>query len=133
MACGGKSAINPDEEIHILDMHGQHKNSEAGVYWIDRGVNGSPLGTTSSSNNAGSFSITKWELGKYCMSGFKQGLVSKATLLTFVGLSNQACLPMTLTEVPCDIHDPMNNCRRSKSPDRGADKLYAPFASQLGN
>jgi hypothetical protein len=71
--------------------------------------------------------------GKYCMSGFKQGLVSKASLLAFASPSSQACLPMTLIEVPCDIHDPMNNCRWSKNPDRGADKHYAPFVSQFGN
>lgn len=133
MACNGKAAINPDEEIHILDMHVQYKNGENSVNWIDKGVHGDPLGTTSSSNSAGSFSITKWELGKHCVSGFKQGLVSKASLLVFVSPSSQACLPMTLIEVPCDIHDPTNNCRWTRSPDRGADKLYAPFVSQLGN
>ncbi|KAM0512474.1 hypothetical protein ACHAPE_008797 [Trichoderma viride] len=131
--CDGKSAINPDDEIYIVDMHGQFKNSEGSAYWIDGGVRDGLLGTTSSSNSAGSFSITKWELGKHCMSGFKQGLVSKASLLAFVGPSSQACLPVSLIEVPCDIHEPMNNCRWTKNPVRGADKLDATFVSQLGN
>lgn len=135
MVCDGKSAINPNDEIYILDMHGQYKNGETSIHQIDRGVDGAPLGTTSSSNSVGSFSITKWEPGKHCMSGFKHGLVSKASLLAFATLNSQACLPVTLVEVPCDIRDPINNCRWSKSPDHGADKpaiFYAPFVSQLG-
>jgi hypothetical protein len=41
------------------------------VYWVDRGVNGNSLGTTSSPNNAASFSITKWEFWKILYVGIQ--------------------------------------------------------------
>jgi hypothetical protein len=52
-------------------MHGQLKNGDIGVYWVDRGVNGNSLGTTSSPNNAASFSITKWEFWKILYVGIQ--------------------------------------------------------------
>jgi hypothetical protein len=65
------------------------------------------------------FVITKWPGGKHCLGGsldggagaglgldYKAGRVG-ATVLTG---DDQACVVMTLTEVPCDIRGKMANC-----------------------
>ena len=71
---------------------------------------------------SGNFVITKWPGGKYCLGGFRYddrvgsgagiGLTYEAGSVgaTMLPRDDQACVVMTLTEVPCDIRAEGANC-----------------------
>jgi hypothetical protein len=65
------------------------------------------------------FVITKWPGGKHCLGGSRYGAAGAGLGLTYeagrVGATvlpgdDQACVVMTLTEVPCDIRGETANC-----------------------
>ncbi|PTB76770.1 hypothetical protein M440DRAFT_1469901 [Trichoderma longibrachiatum ATCC 18648] len=82
-ACSGRSAINPDDEFRIYDVHGD-------------GLSG--IVSTGTWHKASRLAITRWGDGKYCLSQ------------VFDAFASQQCFPLWVVEVPCDIRAPENNC-----------------------
>lgn len=109
-ACNGMSAINPNDEFRIRDVHGHAFSGGSAIKWLNNAIDGAYLGMTPTWDSAGSFSISKWNPGKYCLAGFQYGLVSMSPALSFTALNIQACHPLELIEVPCDIRAPESSC-----------------------
>ena len=117
-SCDGRSPIDPSDGFHILDLHGDAESGVKRNHWLDNKVNGGHISKTPDYGKAGSFSITKWACGEYCLSGAEHGLSptcpSADPAITFSTGDTQACRPVQVTEVPCDIRDDANNCAWGK-------------------
>lgn len=111
---GTTAAINPGDAFRILDVHGQANSGGRANEYLDNVVNGWHIGKTALWDDAGEFAITKWTCGRYCLSGHEYGLgptcPSMAPALTFNTLDREACRPLEVVEVPCEVRDPRNNC-----------------------
>jgi hypothetical protein len=118
--CDGTSAINPGDLAYIKDIHGVANSGGRANEWLNNNQNGWHVTKTPSFKDAGKFAITRWTCGKYCLTGFEYGLgptcPSVAPALTFNTLDKQACRPVELTEVPCNVRAVGNNWAWSKMP-----------------
>lgn len=82
--------------------------------WLDNANNGGHIAKTAEFAKAGRFTLSKWPCGKYCWSGYEEGIGPTCPSIC-VGISfwpedRQACIPITIIEIPCDITDTANNC-----------------------
>ena len=112
--CETVTDINPGQGFYIKDLHGEANGGKNCKQWLNNATDGSHITKTPDFAKAGQFSITKWPCGKYCLSGATMGLgptcPHEMLGATFTTLDDQSCIPMTLTEVPCDIRSAANNC-----------------------
>lgn len=112
--CTSGQPVNPNTGFGIRDVHGQANSGANANQWLDNKQNGGHIGKTADWSKAGKFTLTKWPCGKYCLGGFDSGLgptcPSEEPAFTFNTADKQACQPVTVTEVPCDIHAVENNC-----------------------
>lgn len=112
--CDGSSLIDPGDGFRIQDLHGDANTGRRAEQWLDDRKNGNHIRKTSDFDDAGVFSLTKWSCGKYCLSGFEYGLSptcpTDRTSITFLEKDDQACRPVEVEEVPCDIRAKSNNC-----------------------
>ncbi|KAH8843101.1 hypothetical protein MCOR27_003903 [Pyricularia oryzae] len=111
--CKAGIPVNPSNQIYIKDLHGPTR-AQTGQ-WLDGAVNGAHIGKTPEFAKAGSFSISKWTCGTYCLSGFIHGLdiacpTTDPSISFYTNGDAEACVPFELIEVPCDIRDDANNC-----------------------
>ncbi|KAJ5800212.1 uncharacterized protein N7518_002280 [Penicillium psychrosexuale] len=106
--------INPTHEFYMKDLHGLLPEATDAGLWIDNTNNGGYIGKTYDFANAGNFLITKWPGGRYCLTGFSEGLAQAypdvLPGLSFNSRAPDACIEFELTEVPCNIRDDANNC-----------------------
>ncbi|TLD33959.1 hypothetical protein PspLS_00181 [Pyricularia sp. CBS 133598] len=112
-ACRTGLPVNPSNQIYIKDLHGPTR-AQTGQ-WLNGAVNGAHITKTPDFTKAGSFSISKWTCGTYCLSGFIHGLdiacpTSDPSISFYTTGDAEACVPFELIEVPCDIRDDANNC-----------------------
>ncbi|KAI0843968.1 hypothetical protein F5Y00DRAFT_249822 [Daldinia vernicosa] len=120
-ACTIGRAVNPNDPVHIKDVQGTaHQSSESqGSQWLNGASDGNHIGRTPLYGDSGVFTLTKWSCGKYCLGGFGKGISyafpSETPSITFT-LDRQACTPIEIIEVPCDIHKVENNCMWEKVP-----------------
>ncbi|KAL7807018.1 hypothetical protein V8C44DRAFT_360316 [Trichoderma aethiopicum] len=96
-ACSGKSAINPDDEFRIYDVHGDGLSAQSPGLWMRWPPEGGIV-STGTWHKASRLAITRWGDEKYCLSQVFDAFVS------------QQCFPLWVVEVPCDIRAPENNC-----------------------
>ncbi|KAH8663355.1 hypothetical protein BGZ61DRAFT_562607 [Ilyonectria robusta] len=112
--CSASGDINPNDAFRIMDIHGQANSGQNANQWLNDAKDFGNIGKTSDYSRAGVFTITKWACGRYCLGGFAAGLgpsyPSDEASAMFTSLDNQACIPIDITEVPCDIHSVQNNC-----------------------
>ncbi|GKZ28428.1 hypothetical protein AbraIFM66950_007096 [Aspergillus brasiliensis] len=113
-ACKAGEAINPADQVYIMDIHGNPPTGAHPNSWLNSNKNGKHVGKTANFALAGKFSVTKWPCGKYCLGGFDYGLgpacPSQTPAMTFYQNDKQACIPFEFTEVPCDVKAQENNC-----------------------
>ncbi|EKG16249.1 cysteine-rich secreted protein [Macrophomina phaseolina MS6] len=125
-ACTAGLPIDPDTSFRIRDIHGSF-NADNAMQWLDNSSNGGHIGKTPSWERAGVFSLTRWPCGKYCWGGFEQGLgptcPAEAVGVTLYTQDKNICVPITITEVPCDIKSLDNNCIWRS----GADQCCSPM------
>ena len=112
--CTPGQPVNPTDSTYIKDIMGSPLTAAGAGSWLNNAQGGVHIGKTTEIAQAGVFSITKWPCGKYCVSGFTQGLGMACpaedpgiTLYTNVA---EACVEFTLVEVPCSIRSDQNNC-----------------------
>lgn len=112
--CPKGSPVNPGEGIRIKDIHGTANGGQNPNQWLDAKKNGDHISKTPNYDLAGVFTLTKWPCGKYCLGGLDAGIgptcPSDLPAATFTTMDKQSCIPIELTEVPCDIHAVENNC-----------------------
>ncbi|OTB09181.1 hypothetical protein M426DRAFT_34099, partial [Hypoxylon sp. CI-4A] len=114
--CTADNSVNPNDAVHIQDIQGIISHS-SGPRWLSKVADGTHIGRTPRYEDSGLFSITKWSCGKYCFGGYEEGVSyhSDTYPLTFTA-DKQACIPVEIMEVPCDIHAIENNCMWEKAP-----------------
>lgn len=82
--------------------------------WFNNTKDGSYLTRTPNYEDSTVFIITRWPGGKHCLGGYDSGvgLTYTANGLGAIILTedDQSCIPVTLTEVPCDIRSETTNC-----------------------
>jgi hypothetical protein len=82
--------------------------------WLSNAEDGKYIARTPNSWDGAELVITRWPGGKHCLGGYEAGVglttASESVGATILTMDNQACIPMTLTEVPCDIRAPGTNC-----------------------
>ncbi|EFX03913.1 cysteine-rich secreted protein [Grosmannia clavigera kw1407] len=105
--CDGTHAINPSDKVYIRDFNN-------GKVWLNNANGGTHIAGTVKTSEAGTFSITKWAKGDYCLTGFDAGL-RKACPAATPGITQDKaehddCLDFEILEVPCDIRSDKNNC-----------------------
>lgn len=112
--CTPGNPINPSHAVYIRDLHGVLATGAGAGRWLDKKSEGAHIGRTPNFPDAGQFAFTKWPCGKYCLSGFTQGLGLACPVtnpaITFYSKNPQACVEFELIEVPCDIRSDENNC-----------------------
>ncbi|KAL1885635.1 hypothetical protein Plec18167_001130 [Paecilomyces lecythidis] len=112
--CTAGLPVNPSTEVYIKDLHGSLPTAKDAGQWLDNKKNGGHIGKTTDFSKAGEFSITKWPCGKYCLSGFTDGLTQACPDVSpGISLDTRAtdsCIEFELMEVPCDIRADENNC-----------------------
>ncbi|CEJ59989.1 hypothetical protein PMG11_08586 [Penicillium brasilianum] len=118
--------VNPSNEVQIKDLHGTLPAATDAGQWLDGKQNGGHIGKTPDYSKAGNFSITKWPCGKYCLTGFVEG-ITQACPDVSPGISmdtraTDSCIEFELLEVPCDLRDDANNCIW-KNGDQCCDKI----------
>ena len=113
-ACNSGDSINPNAPFRIKDIHGVPNVGENVNLWLNNARDCGHIGKTAEYGKAGIFSITKWTKGKYCLGGFESGVSPTCggddSAARFNTLDPQSCIPVEVTEVPCDIHSLDNNC-----------------------
>ncbi|RDA91166.1 hypothetical protein CP533_4807 [Ophiocordyceps camponoti-saundersi (nom. inval.)] len=130
--CTPNLSINPNDELHIRDIHGTPPDGADAKQWLNNAGGGNHLGKTPKYADSGNFTITKWPCGKYCLSGLVTGLgpacPSEDPSITFYRTLTEACVEYELLEVPCNIRDKANNCiwKNSKSQCCGKTECTAP-------
>lgn len=112
-ACPAGVPVNPSNQVYIKDMHGASQ-AQTGQ-WLNGALNGAHISKTSNFAQAGSFSISRWTEGAYCLTGFITGLdiacpTTDPSISFYTNGGSEACVPFDLIEVPCDIRDDANNC-----------------------
>ncbi|TLS21398.1 uncharacterized protein PpBr36_10246 [Pyricularia pennisetigena] len=112
-ACRPGLPVNPSNQVHIKDLNGP--NRELSNQWLNAALNGAHISKTPDFAKAGSFSISKWTCGTYCLTGFIHGLdiacpATDPSISFYTNGAAEACVPFELIEVPCDIRDDANNC-----------------------
>lgn len=119
-ACTAGENVDPDDAVHILDVHGLGIPTSTVKQWLNGAKDGAHIGMTQDYSQAGSFSVTKWSCGKFCLAGVDNGVrqacPSTEPALTIDTQDKQACLPLDIIEVPCDIRAADNNCFWEKKP-----------------
>ncbi|OTA70605.1 hypothetical protein K449DRAFT_393597 [Hypoxylon sp. EC38] len=119
--CAAGSSVDPNDAIRIKDIQGTITQSSEtqGNRWLNKASDGNHVGRTTRYEDAGLFTITKWSCGKYCLGGYEDGISyacpSETPSITFT-TDRQACTPVEIIEVPCDIHALENNCMWEKTP-----------------
>ncbi|KAK6950787.1 hypothetical protein Daesc_007312 [Daldinia eschscholtzii] len=120
-ACTPGHSINPNDQVRIKDIQGTASQSSESQdnQWLNGASDGNHIGRTTAYSDSGVFTLTKWSCGKYCLGGYGKGVSyacpSETPSITFT-LDRQACTPIEIIEVPCDIHMVENNCMWEKEP-----------------
>lgn len=113
-SCTPDLDVDPDTSINIRDLSGEAYTGKNAGLWLDKANNGAHIGKTTDFAQAGNFVLSKWPCGKYCWGGFTEGLgptcPSECVGLSFWPEDKQSCIPITITEIPCDIRATDNNC-----------------------
>lgn len=114
-SCTVGIGLDPTSAFSMQDKRGAGPAGDKPNAWLNNLVGGGHITKTLDYSQAGRFSITKWPCGKYCLSGaYPQGLSATCPSVTvgisFSGNDPQACLEVTVKEVPCDIRNMANNC-----------------------
>jgi hypothetical protein len=124
--CTPRLPVNPSTEVYIKDLHGTLPDASDAGQWLDNKQNGGHIGKTPDFAKAGNFSITKWPCGKYCLTGFTDGLTQAcpdvSPGISFDTRAKDSCIEFELLEVPCNLRDDVNNCIW-KSGDECCDKI----------
>lgn len=112
--CEGNLPINPQDGVYIRDLYGDVKTGANKGQWLNNAKDGAHIGKTKDFAAAGKFSLSKWPCGKYCLGGVEWGVgpacPSLTPAITFFSQDPQMCTAFDLTEIPCDIKAPANNC-----------------------
>ncbi|KAJ6148448.1 hypothetical protein N7497_010430 [Penicillium chrysogenum] len=122
--------VNPSDEVKIKDLHGSLPYATDANQWVDNKQNGAHIGKTPDYEKAGNFSFTKWPCGKYCLTGFNQGLSQAcpdvSPGISFDNKATDSCIEFELLEVPCDIRADKNNCIWKNSKNQCCGKIDCP-------
>lgn len=123
--------MNPSNEVYIRDIHGDlAEDSTDAKQWLNNRQNGRHISRTANFANAGKFSFTKWPCGKYCLTGFTQGLSQACPDvnpgITFDNKVTDSCIEFELLEVPCDIRANENNCIWKNGKNQCCGKIDCP-------
>ncbi|KAI2624967.1 hypothetical protein GGR54DRAFT_629423 [Hypoxylon sp. NC1633] len=119
--CATDLSVNPSDAIRIKDIQGTSaRTSELqGNQWLNTASSGKHIGRTQRYQDAGSFAITKWSCGKYCLGGLQDGVslarTNNVPSITFTD-DEQTCTPVEIIHVPCDVRAVENNCFWEKLP-----------------
>ncbi|GAB1192041.1 hypothetical protein APSETT444_001225 [Aspergillus pseudonomiae] len=112
--CEGDLPVNPQDGVYIRDLYGDVKTGANKGQWLNNAKDGAHIGKTKDFASAGKFSLSKWPCGKYCLGGVEWGVgpacPSLTPAITFFSQDPQMCTAFDLTEIPCDIKAPANNC-----------------------
>ncbi|KAB8233665.1 hypothetical protein BDV23DRAFT_3594 [Aspergillus alliaceus] len=112
--CAAGTPINPQDGVYIRDLYGDVKTGANKGQWLNNAKDGAHIGKTKDFASAGKFSLSKWPCGKYCLGGVEWGVgpacPSQTPAITFFSQDPQMCTAFDLTEIPCDIKAPANNC-----------------------
>lgn len=113
-ACDSNESIDPTDGFRIRDLHGDAETGSRANHWLDNKSGGGHISKTPDYEKAGIFSVTKWSCGQYCLTGFEKGLSptcpSADPAITFSAKDKEACRPVEIVEVPCEIRNDSNNC-----------------------
>ena len=124
--CAAGLPINPSDGFYMKDLHGTLPAADDAGQWLDNKKNGGHISKTPEFEKAGHFSITKWPCGKYCLTGFTEGVTQACPdsnpAISLDTRATDACLEFELLEVPCDIRADENNCIW-KNGDQCCDKI----------
>ncbi|RJE26902.1 Cysteine-rich secreted protein [Aspergillus sclerotialis] len=127
--CKPGQPVNPSDAVYIRDIYGHKPDGKNARQWLNHKSHGHHIGSTSDFEEAGEFSLSKWPCGKYCLSGFEDGVgptcPNSHPSITFWSKDPQMCVPFELTEVPCDIKSDKNNCIWTNG-DQCCDKVHCP-------
>lgn len=119
--------VNPSNVVNLKDLHGSLPEATDANQWLDNKQNGAHIGKTPTYADAGSFALTKWPCGKYCLTGFPQGLSQACPDanpgISFDNKATDSCIEFELLEVPCDIRDDENNCAWKSGRDQCCGKV----------
>ncbi|KAM4064431.1 hypothetical protein HRG_006242 [Hirsutella rhossiliensis] len=112
--CTASGQINPNDAFRVKDVHGDAKGGQNANHWLTHPKDAGNVKKTQEYSDAGVYAITKWACGRYCLGGLETGLVSsypkEALSAMSTSVDKQACVPIDITEIPCDIRDARNNC-----------------------
>lgn len=112
--CAPGQPINPADKVFIKNIHGNPNGGYGPNTWLNNAANGAHITKAPTFAQAGEFTLTKWPCGKYCLGGVDAGIGSTCPsaepAMTFATADKEVCMPMTVTEVPCQIHNNDNNC-----------------------
>lgn len=136
-SCTEGTEINPVDGFSMKDMHGIPPAGNKPNSWLNNVKGDNHIGKTWDYAQAGRFSITKWSYGSYCIGGASPkriGAIRPNTTIdiTFAAGDSQACIEVTLKEVPCDIRATTNNCiwKNLNGPSCGGPDDYSIPTSQ---
>ncbi|PYI36782.1 hypothetical protein BP00DRAFT_3476 [Aspergillus indologenus CBS 114.80] len=128
--CTPNLPVNPEDGFRIKDLHGNPVDGQQPGLWLNNAHNGGQIGKTVHWDKSGEFSLTKWPCGKYCLTGYDHGLgVAYPALtpaFTFTTYDQQSCIPIDITEVPCDVRHPNNNCIWKNGKDQCCNSVDCP-------
>lgn len=100
--------------MYIKDLHASPPEANNAGQWFNNATGGAHISKTPAFANAGRFSFTKWPHGKYCLTGFTNGLgmacPSEDPAISSYGVTTEVCVEFELTKAPCNIRDDANNC-----------------------
>jgi hypothetical protein len=108
--------IEPGMSFNIQEIQGPGPadGGQRRRIWLNNAKDGSYITRTPSYSDGAVFVITKWPGGKHCLGGLDAGVgltyASESVGATIRTADDQSCIPMTLTEVPCDIRAKTTNC-----------------------
>ena len=101
-------------KIQEIQGRGPHNGGQRRQIWLNNAKDGSYITRTPIYCDGADFVITKWPGGKHCLGGSDVGVgltyASENVGATILTADDQSCIPMTLTEVPCDIRGERTNC-----------------------
>ncbi|KAE8352089.1 hypothetical protein BDV28DRAFT_8258 [Aspergillus coremiiformis] len=125
--CEGGNPINPQDGVYIRDLYGDVKTGANKGQWLDNSKDGAHIRKTKDFTSAGKFSLSKWPCGRYCLGGAEWGVgpacPSQTPAITFFSQDPQMCTVFDLTEIPCDIKSPANNCIWKSGKNQCCDKV----------
>ncbi|RYC55557.1 hypothetical protein CHU98_g10652 [Xylaria longipes] len=112
--CDITGELNPSDKVYIRDLWGDLGSGVNNRQWLNNYANGAHIIHTPTFADAGTFAISKWLCGKYCLGGFTQGFgpacPTAENAFTFFSLDPEMCVAFEFHEVPCSLKNDANNC-----------------------